>query len=120
MRWMPAALLMAVVMAPAVPAQTGHGKVTGTWQCNSTTPDGQDVPWKLIVIEKEGKLAGSTESPAGERPIENPELKGDVFSFYQDTPQQGRVTVTITLLGDTFEGSWSSAQIRGTVRGKRQ
>ncbi len=89
--------------APSVPG------VAGRWSFTVTLPGNQGTVGGTL------SLAGSPEAPsgvisseaigAGDAPLQNVRLNGNVLTFSFDAGQYGTINATVTVDGDTFSGS---------------
>ena len=99
------ALTVALFAAPA-PARTlalqNDGDVVGTWDFTTNSPEGERT--STMVISKDGdKLKAVAKGPAGERPYDSIELKGNAITVVLTISYNGSPMV-ITYVGKVDAG----------------
>jgi hypothetical protein len=98
------------------------GAPTGEWQIVSVTPDGEEVYWRLIVEETEGKLAAKAVFEQRELPLQDVKFDGGKLSFAARI-SSGGYQVEMTFDGDATTGSWQSLTeetLKGKLKGTRK
>lgn len=81
--------------------------LVGTWEYTVTSIGGE-TSGTIKLTRDGGTLAGIISSPQGEETnLKNLSLDGQSLSFDFDGSQTGQLSVTVTLDGETFEGSVS-------------
>src|SRR3954447_9384773 len=91
-----------VVASPAFAADP-----TGTWEWSSKSPNGE-IPTRLKLELKDGKIAGSYSNQFGDTAISNVSLQDNVISFDVVRDLGGRkyaVKYHGTIEGDTIKGT---------------
>jgi hypothetical protein len=113
-----AACLAIVPVSLRAQSQADTVKLAGAWNMNSLTPDGDSVPWKLTLKQKDGKWAGSIASEQGENPISNVKVDGAKIHF--TTPYQGEnYDQDLQLRDGKLVGTWSGNGNSGQTTGER-
>lgn len=95
----------------------------GRWSCVSTSSNGTEVAWTLVVTQEAGKLAGSiTIASSGDQiAILEPALKGDVLTFKIPINTEEIVELSGRIEGAKIEGTFKGKDSgAGTFKGTRQ
>lgn len=97
------------VHEPEKPKEPPKGDLTGKWKLSYTTPDGAEVSTAVLVMNKDGSLSGSIDSPHGTANIISGFLSADKFSFTINIVlEQGASDVT-------FSGIFDGSSIKGSI-----
>lgn len=91
----------------------------GKWDCTATTPNGENVPFRMTVTRQDGKLAIALR--AADRPeftVPDAKLEGDTLVF-SVTVSDGRFSIRMKIGQDTLEGEWRGNDESGKMKGKR-
>ncbi|MBI2926077.1 MAG: hypothetical protein HYY24_10270 [Verrucomicrobia bacterium] len=95
----------------AAASASGAAQFAGTWTWTFTPPNGQAIDLRLKLKQDGDKLGGVLIRNENERPISDPQVKGEELSFKVIRERDGR-TVTAkyngTLSGDTIKGKMES------------
>jgi hypothetical protein len=92
--------------------------VVGTWSYTLKTPRGE-VGGTLTITGDQSGLDGTLENPQGEaRSLEAISFDGTTLSFTVDS-ERGSTSVSVTVEGDTFEGSVSIQSQTLPITGER-
>lgn len=91
----------------------------GSWDCTSSTPNGDEHKWTLTVKEADGKLVGTAGSEEGEVPIEEVKYADDTLTF-KVSIESGTYEVTLKIDGDKMDGNWTGGGQSGTVKGVKK
>ncbi len=76
----------------------------GTWRYTVAAPQGE-IEGRLTIEGEPGALTGTiTSDMTGTIPIEDIRLEDDELTFSFETEKVGRVSATLTVTGDEFEG----------------
>ena len=93
--------------------------VLGTWSYTLETPQG-DFSGEVMIEGDQSGLDGTFTGPQGdEQPLQSVSFDGTTLSFTVDSPQGGSVSVSVTVEGDTFEGSASTSGGSFPISGER-
>ena len=91
----------------------------GTWSYTLETPQGE-LSGKITIEGDQSGLEGTFVGPQGEeQPLQSVSFDGTTLSFAVDSPQGGSVSVSVTVEGDTFEGSASLSGQSFSISGER-
>jgi hypothetical protein len=94
-------------------------KVLGTWSYTLETPRGERTGTITIEGDQSGLEGTLVNSQGDERELKSISLDGTTLSFAVDSPQGGSVSVSVTVEGDTFEGSASLSGQSFSISGER-
>jgi hypothetical protein len=94
-------------------------KVLGTWSYTLETPGGERTGTITIEGDQSGLEGTLVNSQGDERELKSISLDGTTLSFAVDSPQGGSVSVSVTVEGDTFEGSASLSGQSFSISGER-
>ncbi|WP_263787390.1 amidohydrolase family protein [Salinibacter grassmerensis] len=93
--------------------------VLGTWSYTLETPQG-DLSGEVAIEGDQSGLDGTFTGPQGdEQPLQSVSFDGTTLSFTVDSPQGGSVSVSVTVEGDTFDGSASTSGGSFPISGER-
>lgn len=94
--------------------------ITGTWEGTTSTADGDQVRWKLVIKEDSGRLAAILfVSERGEIPLRDVKIEGDSISFKVITDTRTYETQG-KFSGNELEGTWKSGASSGRFKGTRK
>jgi len=94
-------------------------KVLGTWSYTLETPQGE-LSGELTIEGDQSSLSGTFVGPQGEeQSLQTVSFDGTTLSFTVESPQAGSVSVSVTVEGETFEGTASTAQGSFPISGER-
>src|SRR5947209_7418115 len=114
-----AALALLVLLAGPVRAADAPA-IVGTWDCTSSTADGNDATWTLAVKEEDGKLVATVQdSSIGEIAISDFKATGNDASFNAEHGGAG-YAVKLTVKGPALEGTFEGDQASGTIKGTKK
>jgi len=120
-RYLRLALLLAAIVALAVPcllAQSDNEVLKGTWNMVSLTPDGDKVPFTLIIKEQDGKLTGSLKIETGEAEAKDFTVTEGVIKF--QAPYQGEYyDIELKLVEGKLTGKWYGNGAEGDCSGTK-
>lgn len=92
--------------------------LVGKWKMLSTTPDGDQVPWKLTITYADGKYSATAGTDQGEDAVN--ELKVDGAKIHFRVPYHGNeYYLDLKLDGDSLVGAWSGQGSTGDTKGQR-
>ena len=94
-------------------------KVLGTWSYTLETPRGERTGTITIEGDQSGLEGTLVNSQGDERELKSISFDGTTLSFAVDSPQGGSVSVSVTVEGDTFEGSASLSEQSFSISGER-
>ncbi len=93
--------------------------VVGTWSYTLETPGGE-LSGTITIEGDQSGLEGTFTGPQGnEQELQPVSFDGTTLSFTVDSPQSGFVPVSVTMEGETFEGSASTSGGSFPITGKR-
>jgi imidazolonepropionase-like amidohydrolase len=93
--------------------------VVGTWSYTLETPGGEFSGTITIEGDQSG-LEGTFTGPQGnEQELQSVSFDGTTLSFTVDSPQGGSVSVSVTVEGETFEGTASLSGGSFPITGER-
>ena len=93
--------------------------VLGTWSYTLETPQG-DFSGELTIEGDQSGLDGTFVGPQGdEQSLQSVSFDGTTLSFTVDSPQGGSVSVSVTVEGETFNGSASTSGGSFPISGER-
>jgi len=94
--------------------------VVGTWSYTLETPGGE-FSGTLTVEGDQSGLEGTFSGPQGdEQELQSISFDGTTLSFTVDSPQGGSVSVSVTVEGETFEGTASTSGGSFPITGERK
>jgi hypothetical protein len=103
-----------LILAPAFAADPA-----GSWDCQATSPDGDQLPYSLHVKKQDDRYIVTISSDRGEVPLPDARIEGNKLTF--TVPRDGvTYTVTMTFDGDTVKGTYQGGDVSGPVSGKRR
>jgi hypothetical protein len=111
-------LLTVLLLVPAI-IWAADNPVVGKWECVATDDQGQQSNWTLVVTEEDGKLKGTLSGDAGEFPIADAKLDGNMFSF-KVVVNEVSYAVEGTLDGNKLDGKYKGPEANGTIKASRQ
>lgn len=120
--WIPCAILaLAVMLLAGTPALAADAPaIVGSWDCTSTTADGNDATWTLVVKEQDGKLVASVEnSSVGDINISDFKADGASANFTAETGGNS-YSVKLMVKGAAVEGTFEGDQASGTIKGTKK
>ena len=94
-------------------------KVLGTWSYTLETPCGERTGTVTIEGDQSGLEGTLVNSQGDERELKSISFDGTTLSFAVDSPQGGSASVSVTVEGDTFEGSASLSGQSFSISGER-
>ena len=113
--WLAAIVILA---ASSLLAQTGNQPYLGTWNLVAVTPDGDKVPFALIIKEQEGKLTGTLKFDADEGEAKDFSLADGVVKF--QAPYQGDFYgIELKLVEGKLTGKWHGGDSEGEISGTK-
>lgn len=93
--------------------------VVGTWSYTLETPGGE-LSGTITIEGDQSGLEGTFTGPQGEKQeLQSVSFDGTTLSFTVDSPQGGSVSVSVTVEGDTFEGTASTSGGSFPITGER-
>ena len=93
--------------------------VVGTWSYTLETPGGE-FSGTITIEGDQSDLEGTFTGPQGnEQEIQSVSFDGTTLSFTVDSPQGGSVSVSVTVEGETFEGTASTSGGSFPITGER-
>ncbi|MEF8866676.1 MAG: amidohydrolase family protein [Salinibacter sp.] len=93
--------------------------VLGTWSYTLETPQG-DLSGEVTIEGDESGLDGTFVGPQGdEQSLQSVSFDGTTLSFTVNSPQGGSVSVSVTVEGETFDGSASTSGGSFPISGER-
>lgn len=99
-------------------AQAGNEGLAGTWNMVSLTPDGDKVPFTLIIKEQEGKLTGTLKIESGEAEAKDFTVTNGVIKF--QAPYQGDYyDIELKLVEGKLTGKWYGGGTEGEISGTK-
>lgn len=115
------ATTLAVVFTLLVLHAAERPAIVGTWDCVSSTADGDDQTWTLAVTQQpDGKLAvtlgGGT---LGDVDVTDFKADGDKATFTANH-QGSTYAVKLTVKGSNVEGTFEGEQASGTIKGTKK
>jgi tricorn protease-like protein/C-terminal processing protease CtpA/Prc len=95
--------------------------VTGTWEGTATTPNApQPIPFTVrLKVTEAGKVTGSLSSAMGVAKIDGSYDKAAGQLTLNASIGGTNVTITLSVKGEEFSGSWAVGKDSGPVSGKR-
>lgn len=109
---------MVIVAASSLPAQSGNQPLVGTWNLVAITPDGDKVPFGLIIKELDGKLAGTLKFGADEGEAKDFSVADGVIKF--QAPYEGDFYgIELKLVEGKLTGKWHGADSEGEISGTK-
>lgn len=113
--WLAALVILA---ASSLLAQTGNQPFLGTWNLVATTPDGDKVPFALIIKEQEGKLTGTLKFDANEGEAKDFSVADGVVKF--QAPYEGDFYgIELKLVEGKLTGKWHGTDSEGEISGTK-
>ena len=114
-------LALALLTIAAIPARAFDAPaIVGTWDCVSTTNDGDEQTWTLTVKQDNGNLVATLGGGSlGDVGVEDFRAEGTTASFVAKT-NSGSYGVKLTVKGSAVEGTFDGDQASGTIKGKKQ
>jgi len=110
-------IVLAVALAACLPLAAESNPI-GEWSCTATTPNGERVPWTLLVQREEGKLAATIKSHRGELKAHNTRLEQDTLVFSVKVGE-GEFEISLRIEGDQLKGNWKGTDASGAMVGSR-
>ena len=93
--------------------------VLGTWSYTLETPQGE-FSGEITIEGDQSGLDGTFVGPQGdEQPLQSVSFDGMTLSFAVDSPQGGTLSVSVTVEGETFDGSASASGSSFPISGER-
>jgi hypothetical protein len=93
--------------------------VLGTWSYTLESPGGE-LSGTIIIEGDASGLEGTFVGPRGEeQDLESISFDGTTLSFSIDSPQGSSLSVSVTVQGETFEGSVSTPGGSFPISGER-
>jgi imidazolonepropionase-like amidohydrolase len=93
--------------------------VLGTWSYTLETPQGE-FSGEITIEGDQSGLGGTFVGPQGdEQPLQSVSFDGMTLSFAVDSPQGGTLSVSVTVEGETFDGSASASGSSFPISGER-
>lgn len=112
------AFLCAAVLGTRMANAQQNEQLTGKWQMDSTTPDGNDVYWTLSITYKDGNYSATLGSSEGETAAK--EFKVDGSKIHLRAPYQGEeYDVDLKLVDGKLVGTWSGNGDSGETKGEK-
>lgn len=97
------------VHEPEKPKDPPKGDITGKWKLSYTTPEGAEESTADLIMDKDGTISGSLNSPRGTANIISGYLSGNKFSFTINIVlDQGAADVT-------FDGTFDGTSLKGSI-----
>jgi hypothetical protein len=92
----------------------------GTWEVVSATDGGGDeMTWKLVIKDDDGKLSGTISGEPGDYTLEDVKVEGDTLTF-KVTIEDQTYTTEAKISGSKLDGVFKSTGAKGTLRGTKQ
>ncbi len=111
-------VVLALALAAAMTGQD-YKPMLGKWSMTSDTNGGDSITWSLVLKEVDGKLAAFLAIEAGEQPAKDATFADGVLKF--KAPYEGEdYDITLKLVGDKLDGTWSGNGDSGKTSGVRQ
>ncbi len=110
--WLVALLLLATALAFAA-----SNPAVGTWQISSTTDDGQEYAWKLVIKEDGGALSGVLSGEPGDYQLSDVKCENDTLTFkvtVEDQTYECEAKIAGKSLEGAFKGGAASGKLKGT------
>ena len=114
-----ALFLVAILLWGAVALAAGQ-PINGTWEGTSSTADGDQVQWRLVIKEDSGRISASL--TVGERdnmPLNDVKIENDSITFKVITDAR-TYECEATVSGNELEGTWKSGSSSGRFKGTRK
>jgi hypothetical protein len=109
---------LAILSASSLLAQTGNKPLVGTWNLVATTPDGDKVPFGLIIKEQDGKLTGTLKFDTDEGEAKDFSVADGVIKF--QAPYQGNFyDIEMKLVEGKLTGKWHGTDSEGEISGTK-
>jgi hypothetical protein len=111
------AFLIAVLCMGMADAQQ-NDQLPGKWKMDSTTPDGNDVYWTLLITYKDGSYSATLRSDEGEIPAKDFTVDGS--KIHLRAPYQGeQYDIDLKLIDGKLVGTWSGNGDSGETKGEK-
>jgi hypothetical protein len=113
--WLAALVILA---ASSLLAQTSNQPLVGTWNLVATTPDGDKVPFSLIIKEQDGKLTGTLKFDTNEGEAKDFSAVEGVVKF--QAPYEGNFyDIEMRLVEGKLTGKWHGTDSEGEISGTK-
>jgi len=111
------AVVLATIWGGTAHAQDSH-PFAGTWKMVSSTDDGTQTPWTLVVRYADGKYSATASVQQDENPAGNLKVDGNSITF--TVPYQGEdYEIKLKLVQDKLTGTFSGNGVSGDTKGER-
>ncbi|HEX8984063.1 MAG TPA: hypothetical protein VF767_01475 [Bryobacteraceae bacterium] len=112
---LPLLLPIALLLVPLLSA----AGISGAWQVFTTAESGDEIEWKMVIVEQDGKLSGTLSSELGDFTLENLKFDSGVLTFKVIIDSEDFL-VDARIHGSDVEGNYKSRSEKGTLKGKQQ
>lgn len=113
--WLVALMILA---ASSLLAQSDSQPLVGTWNLVAITPDGDKVPFALIIKEQDGKLTGTLKFDANEGEAKDFTVAEGVVKF--QAPYEGNYyDIELKLVEGKLTGTWHGTDSEGEISGTK-
>ena len=105
-----AVLTLVLLLVAATPARAADPGILGSWNCTSSTADGDDSTWTLTISQQDGKLVGTVaDSSVGDITVTDLKAEGDEATFTAGH-DGATFAVKLTVKGSALEGTFEVAR----------
>jgi hypothetical protein len=109
---------LVILAASSLLAQSSTQPLVGTWNLVATTPDGDKVPFALIIKEQDGKLTGTLKFDTNEGDAKDFTVAEGVIKF--QAPYEGDFyEIELKLVEGKLTGKWHGGDSEGDISGTK-
>ncbi|MGE5646930.1 MAG: hypothetical protein ACM336_14175 [Acidobacteriota bacterium] len=113
------ALPLAAILLLGAGLLMAASDVAGTWDLVSAVDGGDEMSWKLVIKEDNGKLTGILSGEPGDFTLEDIKVDGDTLTFKVSIDYQTYTTES-KIAGSKLNGTFKSSGSNGTLKGTKE
>lgn len=103
----------------AVLVAAAANDAVGKWDLTSSTDEGSEMNWILVIKDDGGKLTGTLSGEPGDFTLEDVKLDGNTLTF-KTTIDAETYTSEVKISGEKLEGNYKGAAMKGTLKGTKK
>jgi hypothetical protein len=112
-------LSLTLLTLAAVLLSAAANEAIGTWDVTSSTSEGSEMNWILVIKDDGGKLAGTLSGEPGDFTLQDVKLDGHTLTF-KTTIDAEIYNSEVKISDGKLEGSYKGTAVKGTLKGTKK